>query len=187
MFTRTWLTLRRQLPWSVMGFLADAHRRGVLRQAGPVYQFRHINLQHRLATREPEVARIGRYFNVREEYPPGYQVALVKVIDPAHGTDPYTTPDGGRRFVGAVFKIKLRRVDMQDGGAVLLGSDGQTYSADLADIAGYTNLGDGSIESAAATVTRSVTFQVPDGVKVIRIQWTSASISGATVQWTLGR
>ena len=34
-----------------MSFLADAHRRGVLRQAGAVYQFRHIELQHRLATR----------------------------------------------------------------------------------------------------------------------------------------
>jgi hypothetical protein len=34
-----------------MGFLNDAYKRGVLRQAGAVYQFRHIELQHRLATR----------------------------------------------------------------------------------------------------------------------------------------
>jgi hypothetical protein len=34
-----------------MGFLADTHRRGVLRQAGAVCQFRHIELQHRLANR----------------------------------------------------------------------------------------------------------------------------------------
>ena len=37
---------------ALMGFLADAHRRGVLRQAGAVYQFRHIELQHRLANRD---------------------------------------------------------------------------------------------------------------------------------------
>ena len=48
---RVWLALRRQLPWQFMTFLADAHRRGVLRQAGAVYQFRHIELQHRLARR----------------------------------------------------------------------------------------------------------------------------------------
>ena len=48
---RTWLALHRRLPWPLMGFLADAHRRGVLRQAGMVYQFRHIELQHRLAAR----------------------------------------------------------------------------------------------------------------------------------------
>ena len=52
MIARGWLALHHQLPWSLMAFLADAHRRGVLRQAGAVYQFRHIELQHRLATRD---------------------------------------------------------------------------------------------------------------------------------------
>ena len=48
---RAWLALPRRLPWRLMTFLADAHRRGVLRQAGAVYQFRHIELQQRLANR----------------------------------------------------------------------------------------------------------------------------------------
>ena len=48
---RIWLALCRRLPWQLMDFLADAHKRGVLRQAGAVYQFRHIKLQRRLATR----------------------------------------------------------------------------------------------------------------------------------------
>ena len=51
---RWWLALRGQLPWPLMSFLADAHRRGVLRQAGAVYQFRHIELQHRLANRDTD-------------------------------------------------------------------------------------------------------------------------------------
>jgi hypothetical protein len=51
MLTRGWLAFRRRLPWPLMRFLSDAHRRGVLRQAGAVYQFRHIELQHRLAKR----------------------------------------------------------------------------------------------------------------------------------------
>ena len=51
MLARGWLAMRHRLPWSLMIFLGDAHRRGVLRQAGAVYQFRHIELQHRLATR----------------------------------------------------------------------------------------------------------------------------------------
>jgi hypothetical protein len=49
---RIWLALRHRLPRQLMGFLADAHRRGVLRQAGAVYQFRHIELQRRLANRD---------------------------------------------------------------------------------------------------------------------------------------
>jgi hypothetical protein len=40
-----WLELHHRLPWPLMTFLADAHQRGVLRQVGSVYQFRHIDLQ----------------------------------------------------------------------------------------------------------------------------------------------
>ena len=45
------LALGGKLPWASMRFLADAHKRGILRQIGAVYQFRHIELQHRLASR----------------------------------------------------------------------------------------------------------------------------------------
>ncbi|WP_353962312.1 NACHT domain-containing protein [Streptomyces sp. NBC_01381] len=38
-----------RLPWRLQSFLADAHRLGVLRQVGPVYQFRHARLQQHLA------------------------------------------------------------------------------------------------------------------------------------------
>ncbi|HEU5475286.1 MAG TPA: hypothetical protein VFV67_31975 [Actinophytocola sp.] len=45
-----WFALRGQLPWHLMRFLDDAHRRGVLRQVGGTYQFRHVRLQDRLAS-----------------------------------------------------------------------------------------------------------------------------------------
>ena len=47
--TRTSLAARRRLPWRLAGFLSDARRRGVLRQVGSVYQFRHAKLRDRLA------------------------------------------------------------------------------------------------------------------------------------------
>ena len=43
------LSVRRRLPWRTISFLSDAHRRGVLRQVGAAYQFRHIRLQEQLA------------------------------------------------------------------------------------------------------------------------------------------
>ncbi|MGI5375740.1 helix-turn-helix domain-containing protein [Streptomyces sp. CA-251387] len=49
--TRIWLPLTGRLPWAVVTFLEDAYQRGVLRQAGAVYQFRHARLQHHLAER----------------------------------------------------------------------------------------------------------------------------------------
>nr|WP_225955202.1 helix-turn-helix domain-containing protein [Kibdelosporangium phytohabitans] len=48
-FGRIWLPLTGRLPWGVAAFLDDACRRGVLRQAGAVYQFRHARLQDFLA------------------------------------------------------------------------------------------------------------------------------------------
>lgn len=48
---RTYLTMRHGIPWDLMAFLRDAHeRRGVLRQVGAVYQFRHVDLQRHLTS-----------------------------------------------------------------------------------------------------------------------------------------
>jgi hypothetical protein len=57
---KTFLALRRRLPWQLMEFLADAHQRGILQQAGAVYQFRHIELQSWLATRRDLAPRANR-------------------------------------------------------------------------------------------------------------------------------
>ncbi|MFG2933846.1 helix-turn-helix domain-containing protein [Streptomyces achromogenes] len=51
LLARVWLPLTGRLPWAVAAFLDDAYQRGVLRQAGAVYQFRHARLQSRLARR----------------------------------------------------------------------------------------------------------------------------------------
>jgi hypothetical protein len=51
---RLWLT--GNVPWRMMSFLEDAHRLGLLRQVGAVYQFRHADLQDRLATQHEETA-----------------------------------------------------------------------------------------------------------------------------------
>ena len=40
---------RGDLPWRLMPFLDDAHRLGLLRAVGPVYQFRHAEFQDHLA------------------------------------------------------------------------------------------------------------------------------------------
>lgn len=47
--SRSSLALQGRLPWRLMQFLHDAHHRGVLRQTGAVYQFRHARLQDQLA------------------------------------------------------------------------------------------------------------------------------------------
>ncbi|MEV8531627.1 NACHT domain-containing protein [Streptomyces sp. NPDC051211] len=46
---RLWLAHRGRLPLRTMAFLEEAHRLGILRRVGPVYQFRHALLQDHLA------------------------------------------------------------------------------------------------------------------------------------------
>ena len=48
---------RNKLPRNLIGFLDDAHRLGLLRTVGPVYQFRHAAFQDRLAARHNSTAQ----------------------------------------------------------------------------------------------------------------------------------
>jgi hypothetical protein len=67
--TRWYLTLRCGLPRDLMGFLSDAHkRRGVLRQVAGLYQFRHVDLQRRLAN-EPAHDTCQLLPNMDNEHP----------------------------------------------------------------------------------------------------------------------
>jgi hypothetical protein len=74
LFSRFLLPLRRRLPWAVLAFLDDAYRRGVLRQAGAAYQFRHARLQDRLARRTLNnripPGRHGVHISAARENPP---------------------------------------------------------------------------------------------------------------------
>ena len=132
----------------------------------------------------------GTYFKVQDATGDSYEVALVKVIDPAHGVDQFTTPASGKRFVGLEFTIKGLSGTLQaedaNNDAFALAAGGQKYSADFDSLAGYTNFDEGAIHvSKGQTVTGTVTFEIPATVKVAKAQWTSASGFGSTVQWNL--
>lgn len=58
-FARLWLPLTGRLPRAAMAFLDDAHRRGVLRKVGAVYQFRHTRLQQHFARPAVRLPRGG--------------------------------------------------------------------------------------------------------------------------------
>ena len=141
-------------------------------------------------TRSAAPAAIGSYFDVQDASGNTYRVTLDKIIDPAQGADQYTTPDNGKRFVGAVFTILAVNGSPSNedanSDAAIVGSNGQTYTADFNNIAGYTNFNSGQINVAQGEkTTGAVTFQVPTGVKVSKVQWTPAGGLGDTVQWSM--
>lgn len=47
---RLWFAGTGRLPLRLLSLLREAHKRGILRQEGGIYQFRHVELQHLLAT-----------------------------------------------------------------------------------------------------------------------------------------
>jgi len=57
---RARLAMLRRTPWRLMTFLDDARHLGVLRQVGPVYQFRHTRLREQLAQRCSGLAPANR-------------------------------------------------------------------------------------------------------------------------------
>ena len=142
-----------------------------------------------LATgRQAPPGKVGSSFALEDGSGNTYQVTLVKVIDPAQGAGQFDTPDSGKRFVGAVFRIKALTGSPQNedanNDAVLVGGNGQNYSADFGDIAGYTNFDSGMIHVAqGSTVTGAVTFQVPNGVMVSKVQWSALSGFGSMLEW----
>ena len=107
----------------------------------------------------------GTYFKVQDATGNSYEVALVKVIDPAQGVDQFTSPASGKRFAGLEFTIKGLSGTLQaedaNNDAFAFGAGGQKYSADFDALAGYTNFDEGAIHvSKDQTVTGTVTFEI---------------------------
>ena len=132
--------------------------------------------------------KVGSSFELKDGSGNVYRVTLAEVIDPANGENQFSVPGVGKRFVGLVFRVKALTGSPKDedanNDAVVIGGNGQNYSADFDGIAGYTNFAHGVIHvSPGETVKGSVTFQLPKGVTVSKVQWTALSGFGSTVVW----
>ena len=120
------------------------------------------------------VAHVGSVVKVSD----GTQAAsvtLVKVIDPATGADQYTTPNTGDRFVGVEISINSTNGTVTgdaNSDLLVIGSDNQTYTADFDSIAGCTNFNNGEFTvTPGDTNTGCVTYQIPTGVTVSKVQF----------------
>jgi hypothetical protein len=133
---------------------------------------------------------VGTSYTVTDPSGNKISVTLARVIDPAQGADQFTTPQNGSRFVGAVFSIKGISGTFSDDAnndATVIGSNGQTYTADFDSITGYTNFNDGEFSvSAAESSVGAVTFQIPLAVKVSKVEWSAnGGLGGAPAEWLI--
>jgi hypothetical protein len=133
---------------------------------------------------------VGTIYTVTDPDGNKMSVTLTKVIDPAQGADQFTTPNNGNRFVGAVFTITGISGTFSDDAnndATLIGSNGQTYTADFDSIAGYTNFDNGQYTvSGGERSVGAVTFQVPLTVTVTKVEWSAnGGFGGAPAEWLI--
>jgi hypothetical protein len=133
---------------------------------------------------------VGTSYSVTDENGDEISVTLTHVINPAEGADQFNTPQSGEKFVGAVFTIKGINGTFSDDAnndATLIGSNGQTYTADFDSIAEFTNFDDGDYSvGAGESSVGAVTFQIPLGVGVSKIEWSAnAGLGGAPGEWLI--
>lgn len=134
---------------------------------------------------------IGASFRVLNQDKQYESVKLVAVMDPAQGADQFTTPDPGKRFVAVELSITNQSSgtdsnDANDNTSVV-GSNKQVYSSDVSSVAECTNFDDGLYTlSKGENEVGCVTFQLPTGVSVAKIQYNpNAGFSTNNAQWTL--
>jgi hypothetical protein len=133
---------------------------------------------------------VGTSYTVTDPNGNKISVTLTQVIDPAQGADQFTTPQSGSRFVGAVFTIKGISGTFSDDAnndATIIGSNGQTYTADFDSITGYTSFNDGEFSvSPGESSVGAVTFQIPLAVKVSKVEWSAnGGFGGAPAEWLI--
>ena len=124
-----------------------------------------------------------------------YDVTASQVLDPAslQAGDTFDAPPAGQHLVGVEFKIagvSGTDSDAADNDAVVQGSNGQLYQADVlgGQLAAGTDFDGGQFStSPGSSEVGWEAFAIPNGGTIRAIQWTPSSGSGGTtVTWTAG-
>ncbi len=125
---------------------------------------------------KPAAARIGDTITVHG-MKDGSQLAvtLVKWVDPAKGSDEFTSPDAGKRFVAVQLRItntgKGVYDDSPSNGVTLADTQGQQFDADFNEVsAGPSMAAEVKLQPGAKTLAY-VVFQVPKASKAASLQF----------------
>jgi hypothetical protein len=140
----------------------------------------------------PPVRGVGASFTAKDGSGGAYRVRLDLILDPAPAAGRSTTLKHRTRLVGVVFTIKAVSGAVRAGNArrdaVVVASNGHTYTPVTSPIAGYAGFRDGRVKVARhGSATGAVTFQLPAGVTVSTVKWAAGSGSGATLRWPVAQ
>jgi hypothetical protein len=115
-------------------------------------------------------------------------VVLQQVIDPASRGSGALAPAAGSRYVAAKFSIADKgTVAIQDfinNDVTAIGSDGKTYQADPDPVSECTDFDNGMLSlNPAASTTGCITFQLPSGAKVAKVDFGTGAFTSTPGEW----
>ncbi|WP_433461801.1 DUF4352 domain-containing protein [Spirillospora sp. CA-128828] len=136
------------------------------------------------------VARVGDAVKITDKAQSiALRVTLVKVVKRAHSSNEFSTPGPGKRFVAAKFRIVNNAgkayQDSPSNGATLIDTDGQSYSADIADmISGCPDFANGEVTlTSGESQVGCVAFTIAKTAHPDRIRFAAASGFSGSAEW----
>jgi hypothetical protein len=115
-------------------------------------------------------------------------VIAVRVVDPGQPSSQFETPSAGDRYVGVEFKITNTGAGPfqpePDSDVTAIDSQAHSYSSTFADLAGCPSFASSLTLNAGEVADGCVTFAVPTGAVLSKIQFTAQS--GGTAEWDVG-
>jgi len=117
-------------------------------------------------------------------------VTVTRVVSHAQPADEFSSPDPGKRFYAVQFRLAdtgtTAYSDSPSNGAAVVDSAGQSYQSSIYDVAGCESFPGTENIAAGDKGLGCVVFQVPDGAKITKVQFTLDSGFGpATGQWAV--
>lgn len=136
-------------------------------------------------------AHVGSTINLKDESGNEMAVTLIKVDDPATGSDEFNQPDAGKRFVATQISIKnssstasISPNILAEG--TLIDSANQSYNADFNTVSDCQAFASNLAIAPGDTAAGCMVFQVPTGNAPAKFQYTpSSGFSGNTGQWLI--
>ena len=136
---------------------------------------------------QPQQAHLGDRFTVTLEDGTKYDVTVRRVDQQASPANEFEAAQPGHHLAATQFRVKATTSidENANNNTTAIGSDEQAYTASIASVAEGTNFANGEIRlQPGNSLIGWVAFELPDGVRITKVQWTPASgFSSQAAEW----
>jgi hypothetical protein len=116
-----------------------------------------------------------------------YEVTLLSVDQQAQPDSEFASPASGHHLAATQFRVTAMTStdENANNNATVTGSDDQAYTSSLDAVAAGTNFASGEVRlQPGSSLVGWVSFELPNGVRIAKVQWTPASgFSPHSAEW----